>query len=69
MVMVEALAANRAVVLAKELSIFKVVVDGDCLRVIQALNALGRCRTMYGHVIEKIWTPFGTPIQTHFFSF
>ena len=54
-VMAEALAANRAKVLAKKLSIFKVVVKGDCLQVIQALNAPGRCHTMYGHVIEDIW--------------
>ena len=66
--MAEALAANQAV-LAKELSIFKVVVEGDCLRVIQALNALGRCHTMYGHVIEEIRIPFGTPIQIHVFNF
>ena len=67
--MAEALAANQAVVLAKELSIFKVVVEGDCLRVIQALNVPGRCHMMYGHVIEEIWIPFGTPIQIHVFSF
>ena len=35
----EALATHRAVVFAKELSIFKVMVEGDCLRVVQALKA------------------------------
>ena len=53
-VMAEALAANRAKVLAKELSIFQVVAKGDCLQVIQALNAPGRCHTVYGYVIEEI---------------
>ena len=48
----EALAAFRAVVFAKELSIFKVVVEGDCLKVVQALKAKERCNTLYGTVIE-----------------
>nr|XP_023888394.1 uncharacterized protein LOC112000487 [Quercus suber] len=50
----EALAARRAVTLAAELSVFKVMVEGDCMRVVQALNGHGRCLTMYGHVIEEI---------------
>lgn len=48
----EALAAHRAVTFAKELSIFKVVVEGNCLRVVQALKALDRCKTLYGNVID-----------------
>ncbi|XP_075633668.1 uncharacterized protein LOC142606158 [Castanea sativa] len=48
----EALAALRAVVFAKELRIFKVVVEGDCLKVVQALKAKERCNTLYGIVIE-----------------
>ena len=31
---VEALAAHKAVIFAKELSIFKVVVEGNCLQVV-----------------------------------
>ena len=49
---VEALAACRAVVFAKELCIFKVVVEGDFLRVVQALKAKERCNTLYGNIIE-----------------
>ena len=26
--------------------------EGDCLRVVQALKALDRCKTLYGNVIE-----------------
>ena len=35
--MAKALAARRAVVFARELSFFEVHVEGDCLRIIQAL--------------------------------
>ena len=48
----EALAALRAIVFVKELCIFKVVVEGDCLRVVQALKAKKRCNTLYGNIIE-----------------
>ncbi|XP_023874803.1 uncharacterized protein LOC111987330 [Quercus suber] len=48
----EALAALRAIVFAKELSVFKVVVEGDCLKVVQALKARACCNTLYGTVIE-----------------
>ena len=37
---------------AKELSIFKVVVEGDCLKVVQDLKAKEHCNTLYGNVIE-----------------
>lgn len=49
----EALAAKRVVLFAAELSIFKVMFEGDCMRVVQALNARGSCLTLYGHVIEE----------------
>ena len=48
----EALAALRAIVFVKELCIFKVVVEGDCLRVVQALKAKERCNTLYENIIE-----------------
>ena len=48
----EALAALRVVVFAKELSVFKVIVEGDCLKVVQALKARECCNTLYGNVIE-----------------
>ena len=49
---IEALATLCAVVFAKELSIFKVIVEGDCLKVVQALKAREHCNTLYGTVIE-----------------
>ena len=49
----EALAARRAVTLAAKLSIHKVMVEGDCMRVVQALKDHGRCLTMFGNVIEE----------------
>lgn len=39
----EALAARRDVVFVRELSLFEVIIEGDYLRVIQALQGLGRC--------------------------
>ena len=49
---VEALAALCVVVFAKELSVFKVIVEGDCLKVVQALKARECCNTLFGNVIE-----------------
>ena len=48
----EALAAHRAVVFAEELSIYKMVVEGDYLRVVQALKALDQYNTLYENVIK-----------------
>nr|XP_023921584.1 uncharacterized protein LOC112033036 [Quercus suber] len=42
----EALAARRAVVLARELSLFDVIFEGDCLRIVQALKNTGLCKTL-----------------------
>ena len=50
----EALTARRAVILVKELMLFQVCFEGDCQWVIQAINALGACRTLFGHIIEEI---------------
>ena len=52
--MVEALAARRAVVFAKELCLQSVEVEGDSLCVIQALVAAKSSRTMFGNVIADI---------------
>ena len=52
--MVEALAASRAVVFAKELCLQSMVVEGDSLWVIQALIDARPSRTMFGHVIADI---------------
>ena len=54
MEMAEVLAARRAVVFARELSFFEVQIEGDCLRIIQALQASDRCYTLYGHIIDEI---------------
>ena len=39
---------------AKELCIFKLVVEGDFLRVVQALKAKERCNTLYENIIEDV---------------
>ena len=52
--MVEALAARQALIFAQEISIFKAVVEGDSLKVIQALNNPKPNRTQLGHIIIDI---------------
>ena len=49
----EALAARRAVTFDMELSLSRVIIEGDFLRVVQALKSLGRCNTLFRHVIEE----------------
>ena len=61
--MAEALAAKRAVQLATEMSFLRVVVEGDCKRVVQALQAQGRSFTLYRHVIEDV-RRIGAMLQT-----
>lgn len=51
--LVEALAARWAMVLARELSLFDVILEGDCLQVVQALRCSGRCNTFFGHIVEE----------------
>ncbi|KAK7821648.1 hypothetical protein CFP56_037521 [Quercus suber] len=43
---VKALVARRAVEFARELRPFDVILEGDCLRVVRALNASGGCNTL-----------------------
>ena len=52
--MVEALVASKAIVLAKKLCLQPMVVEGDSLRVIQAIIATRPSRTMFGHVVAEI---------------
>ncbi|KAK9998718.1 hypothetical protein SO802_018321 [Lithocarpus litseifolius] len=54
MVTVEALAARRAVMFAKEISVFRVVVEGDSLQVIKAVNNSKLSMSSYGHIIDEI---------------
>ena len=49
----EALAARQAVVLARELSLFNMIFEGDCLRVIQALQCSGRCQLCLVTLLKK----------------
>ena len=51
--MAEDLATRRVMEIARELSLFDVILEGDCLRVVQALNASGGCKTLYGHVVNE----------------
>lgn len=48
----EAMAACRAMLFAKELSLFNVEIEGDCSRVLTTLN-MTRCGTLFGHVIDE----------------
>ncbi|KAL0001329.1 hypothetical protein SO802_015110 [Lithocarpus litseifolius] len=52
-VMVEDLAARRAVMFAKEISVFRVVVEGDSLQVIKAVNNSKLSMSSYGHIIDE----------------
>ena len=51
--MAEALAAQRAVIFARELSLFNIIVKGDCLHVIQALKCSGPCPLLFGRVLRS----------------
>lgn len=51
--MAEAMAACRALLFAQELSLSKVMMEGDCLRVVSALNSSVNCNTLYGNVVEE----------------
>lgn len=51
--MAEALATRKAVEFGRDLSLFYVILEGDCLQVKQALNALEGCNTLYGHIVNK----------------
>ena len=33
--------------------VFRVIIDGDCSRVIAALKGFGHCRTLFGHIIDE----------------
>ena len=52
--LVEALATRRAISFAKELSIHQIVIEGDSLWAIQAINEARPIRTMYGRVVDDI---------------
>ena len=51
---VEALAACRAMRFAQELILHHVVIEGDSLRVIQAIIDTRPVQTFYGHIIDEI---------------
>lgn len=62
----EALAASQAVNLVKELWLFQVCFEGDCLRVIQAINSKRACHTLFGHIIEEIQCNGSTLLSSNF---
>ncbi|XP_050258959.1 uncharacterized protein LOC126703953 [Quercus robur] len=49
----EALAASRAMTFARELSLSKVIFEGD---IINAINTKKPCHTLFRHIIEEIWS-------------
>ena len=60
------LVALRVVVFAKELSVFKVIVEGDCMKMVQALKARERCNILYGTVIEDACNQGASMQACHF---
>ena len=48
-------------VLAKELSLFDVIFEGDCLQIVQALK-----KTLFGHVVEETKRLGSTLQHCHF---
>ena len=53
MELVKAMAARGALLFAKELSLFDVEIEGDCSRVLAALNMARSCSTLFGYVIDE----------------
>ena len=51
---VEALAARRAICFAQELNLHNVVIEGDSLKVIQAIIDTRPVQNLYGHIIDEI---------------
>ena len=51
--MTEALVARRAVNFARDLSLLNIIVEGDCLQVIKALQRVGPCNLLFGHIIDE----------------
>ena len=50
----EALAVSQVVSLAMELCLFQVIFEGDCQRIIIAINSTEACHALFGHIIEEI---------------
>ena len=50
----ETLACRRAVVFARELSLFSIIVEGDNMRIVQAASNKRENLTLFGHVIKEI---------------
>ena len=38
---------------ATKLCVFRVIIEGDCSRVIAALKGFGRCCTLFSHIIDE----------------
>lgn len=53
-VIVEALAASQAISFAREISILWVMVEGDSLQVIKAINYTKSSKASFGHIIDEI---------------
>lgn len=61
----EALAASRAVSLA-ELCLFPMIFEGDCLRIITAINLTEACHTLFGHIIDEIRCLSSSLVSSYF---
>ncbi|XP_059437060.1 uncharacterized protein LOC132170186 [Corylus avellana] len=54
LVVAEAMAALHAIILSQEMNFQNVVFEGDSLQVVQAVNSVSQCNSIYGHLIEDI---------------
>ena len=52
--MVEALVDSWAISFTKEISILRVVVEGDSLQVIKPISNIKPSKTSFGHIIDEI---------------
>lgn len=51
--MSKAMAARAAALIEQEMCLSKVMMEGDCLRVVSALNSMVGCNTLYGNVVKE----------------
>ena len=51
---VEALACRKAISFALDLGVENVILEGDSMTIIQALNSDSSCASSYGHIIDDI---------------
>lgn len=51
--MAKAMAACAVALIEQEMCLSKVMMEGDCLRVVSALNSMVGCNNLYGNVVKE----------------